>query len=404
MTQHEVVSTGGVLAGHTVEQVRAAVRKLFPNAKEAQVDQFGAGARFVVLRVAEIATAERITTALRAAGADVSVTSAFAGVELAPVDQPAPAPAVPAPPSRPMTPSGAPVAFRPPSAPVPPPAAPVPAPTNAKKSEVPWTWAIGAWVFFAVLVINGLSGLLSLNPGSLLYLLAGAIVLPPLRTWLSRKAGFNINHKAVAGVALVVAFFAISISNNIDNGRRAEAQKAAAAAAAKRAAEGAAQLKIQREAEFKQKRDEILSKVGKAVDEQRWRDAVVLSSPYLSTSDPVLMSLYAQASGEQGKIDSEARAKQQASEQQARKKDERRKLVEKQFSGWDGSHDGLTRYIKEHMNDPDSYEHIETKFADRGDYIVVITKFRGANAFGGKVINSVTAKVDFNGNVIQIIE
>ena len=84
-------------------------------------------------------------------------------------------------------------------------------------------------------------------------------------------------------------------------------------------------------------------------------------------------------------------------------KTERQIEVEKQFSAWDGSHSGLTTLIKKSMNDPDSYEHIETRFKDEGDYIFVITKFRGANAFGGKVINTVTAKVDLSGNVIEVI-
>lgn len=84
-------------------------------------------------------------------------------------------------------------------------------------------------------------------------------------------------------------------------------------------------------------------------------------------------------------------------------KTERQIEVEKQFSAWDGSHSGLTTLIKKSMNDPDSYEHIETRFNDEGDYILVITKFRGANAFGGKVINTVSAKVDFSGNVIEVI-
>ncbi|GHB44533.1 hypothetical protein [Mongoliitalea lutea] len=84
-------------------------------------------------------------------------------------------------------------------------------------------------------------------------------------------------------------------------------------------------------------------------------------------------------------------------------KTERQKEVEKQFSSWDGSHRGLTKKIKESMNDPDSYEHVETRFRDDGDYIFVITKFRGTNAFGGKVTNTVSAKVDFKGNVIEIV-
>lgn len=84
-------------------------------------------------------------------------------------------------------------------------------------------------------------------------------------------------------------------------------------------------------------------------------------------------------------------------------KTERQIKVESQFSAWDGSHRGLTNLIEKSMNDPDSYEHIETRFKDNGDHIYVISKFRGANAFGGKVITTVTAKVDFSGNVIQVI-
>ena len=55
------------------------------------------------------------------------------------------------------------------------------------------------------------------------------------------------------------------------------------------------------------------------------------------------------------------------------------------------------------MNDPDSYEHVETRFRDEGEYIFVITKFRGKNAFGGTVTNTISAKVDFDGDVIEII-
>ncbi len=84
-------------------------------------------------------------------------------------------------------------------------------------------------------------------------------------------------------------------------------------------------------------------------------------------------------------------------------KKNRKEKVEKQFSSWDGSHLGLTSIIKRSMNDPDSYEHIETRFRDDGNSIFVITEFRGKNAFGGKVKNTVSARVDFEGNVIEII-
>lgn len=84
-------------------------------------------------------------------------------------------------------------------------------------------------------------------------------------------------------------------------------------------------------------------------------------------------------------------------------KTERQLLIEDQFSAWDGSHPGLEKLIKENMNDPSSYEHVETRYRDDGDYLFIITKFRGNNAFGGKVVNTISAKVDFQGNVIEIV-
>lgn len=82
----------------------------------------------------------------------------------------------------------------------------------------------------------------------------------------------------------------------------------------------------------------------------------------------------------------------------------RKELIEKQLSGWDGSHRELTKIIKTSMNDPDSYEHVETVYWDMGDHLVVRTTFRGKNAFGGTVKNNVKAKTDINtGLVIEII-
>jgi len=74
------------------------------------------------------------------------------------------------------------------------------------------------------------------------------------------------------------------------------------------------------------------------------------------------------------------------------------------FSAWDGSHIALERLIKKTMNDPDSYEHEETVYWDQGDDLIVKTTFRGKNGFGGVVKNWVKAKVDLNGNVLQVLE
>jgi len=81
----------------------------------------------------------------------------------------------------------------------------------------------------------------------------------------------------------------------------------------------------------------------------------------------------------------------------------RKERLQKGFSNWDGSHRGLTAVIKKSMNDPSSYEHVRTEYIDNEDHLIVTTTFRGKNAFGGIVVNSVKAKTDLDGNVIEVI-
>ena len=82
----------------------------------------------------------------------------------------------------------------------------------------------------------------------------------------------------------------------------------------------------------------------------------------------------------------------------------RKEELSKHFSAWDGSHRGLTKVIKDSMNDPGSYDHVETVYWDQGDHLIVRTTFRGKNAFGGVVKNWVKAKVGLNGTVLEVIE
>ena len=105
-------------------------------------------------------------------------------------------------------------------------------------------------------------------------------------------------------------------------------------------------------------------------------------------------------------IEEQKRKEQEEAEKKKQEAEakERTEMIEKQFSAWDGSHIKLSRVIKESMNDPDSYEHVETKYWDMNDHIVVLTTFRGKNAFGGTVKNSVKAKISLDGEDIEIIE
>lgn len=83
---------------------------------------------------------------------------------------------------------------------------------------------------------------------------------------------------------------------------------------------------------------------------------------------------------------------------------ERKEKIGNSFSAWDGSHIGLTEYIKSHMLNPKSYEHVETFYSDQGEHLLVFTTYRGSNAFGGIVPTTITAICDLNGNVSEIIE
>lgn len=81
----------------------------------------------------------------------------------------------------------------------------------------------------------------------------------------------------------------------------------------------------------------------------------------------------------------------------------RKEMIERQFSGWDGSHKTLTLALKKVLNDPKSYEHVQTTYFDMKDHLVVKTTYRANNAFGAKVLNQVTAKVDLKGNIIEVV-
>ncbi len=107
----------------------------------------------------------------------------------------------------------------------------------------------------------------------------------------------------------------------------------------------------------------------------------------------------------QGEIAEKKRAQAfvQSSREAALARIKRTELIEKSFSGWDGSHKGLEQVIKASMHNPRSYEHVATKYWDMGDYLVVSTQYRGTNVFGAVVTNWAKAKVDLSGDVLEIL-
>ncbi len=82
----------------------------------------------------------------------------------------------------------------------------------------------------------------------------------------------------------------------------------------------------------------------------------------------------------------------------------REEVISDCFSAWDGSHLELTKLIKESMNDPDSYKHIKTIHWDKNGKLYVETTFRGKNAFGGVVKQTILAEIALDCRIIQVYE
>lgn len=78
----------------------------------------------------------------------------------------------------------------------------------------------------------------------------------------------------------------------------------------------------------------------------------------------------------------------------------RKENIERQFSAWDGSHRNFVRYIKQNMDNPKSFEHVNTWYGDKGEYIALRMQFRGTNKFGALVLQECVAQADIEGNII----
>lgn len=76
----------------------------------------------------------------------------------------------------------------------------------------------------------------------------------------------------------------------------------------------------------------------------------------------------------------------------------------KQFNFWDGSCYKLVDYVKENMNDADSFEHVKTYYIDKKDHLIVTMKYRGNNVLGAKVLNFIRAKVDYTTDTMTILQ
>lgn len=79
--------------------------------------------------------------------------------------------------------------------------------------------------------------------------------------------------------------------------------------------------------------------------------------------------------------------------------------LDEQFDHYDGSNYASVVAIQSIMNNPKSFEHVETHYVDtrgEGDTALrVFTKFRGTNAYGAIVTQTFISFIDTSGNVID---
>ncbi|MGE8499388.1 MAG: hypothetical protein ACN6O6_17945 [Pseudomonas sp.] len=329
---------------------------------------------------------------------------------------------------------------------------------NIIKSLESKLWLAGS----VALIVFGLASFSGSWKAALILLLAGAIVNPFVFGLITEKV--KLNDKFHIRVGIVWVFLVISTVTfqshhnqqlvEAKQNAEEETQRKVAEAALRRAEENKQRI-AQIANEFSANRDQIISQMDNAIAGRNLDEAKKLAERYSTVSDIAFLgsvakykdlqsqvdrenkisALLAQtktlkvsdyssavqiysklvelepgnqtyvktlARYEKIKLDAEEKARKEVAAQQAR--ESRKKEVEAQFSGWDGSHRTFERLIKQTMNDPDSYEHVETRFADNGDYIRVFTKFRGKNAFGGMVVDSATADFTITGDLIRIVE
>ena len=82
---------------------------------------------------------------------------------------------------------------------------------------------------------------------------------------------------------------------------------------------------------------------------------------------------------------------------------DRVKTIEKQFSGWDGSHTEFSKYLKNRLKNPDSYDHVKTLYVDKGDHILIETTYRATNSFNAVTTGKGYAKANIDGSSLEII-
>jgi hypothetical protein len=327
--------------------------------------------------------------------------------------------------------------------------------------SMPRLHLVGWWVLSGLVILLGMMAMIESWAATFLLVALALIICPPLYDKLSRDQAWAQSNSSriliVWGFLVAAPFVAneqVDARNTQKERETAQIASAKAADQARQQAEQAAQRRKNLTAEFNSNRTTTIASLDDALEKNDLAGAQQIYSKYSEVGDTQLMAYgpkidvlkvqtahdnelksakaklnglkandyagaiavytdlvrldpsnktYVDALSKNQAVQRVADQKAQKALQDAEAAAARTKLVEAQFSGWDGSHRGMERMIKASMNDPGSYEHIETRYRDMGTKIRVTEKFRGRNGFGGMVVNTVTADFDLNGGLLAVI-
>lgn len=283
--------------------------------------------------------------------------------------------------------------------------------------------------------ISGGGGLGALITGIALI----AIAAPTGRKWLYEKTRIRIHVGILAVICVALLWWQLDFAN----AGYTKADQEAKAKLEQESANRIAKAKADNKAEFDANKSSILADITSKIRAGQLPEAQAITSKFLAaTSDPDLARLKHQIDLEQtrarlsgldkepletqvnvytklaslepsnrdyaekakllsarlDRIQAEKAAEAQRQAAQALRKAD----IERQFSAWSGAHINLERAVKQSMKNPDSYQHVETRYRDMGDTIIVTTTIRGTNSFGGVVPQTFVAEVDRYGNVMSL--
>ena len=74
--------------------------------------------------------------------------------------------------------------------------------------------------------------------------------------------------------------------------------------------------------------------------------------------------------------------------------EKRQNELKKNFSSWNGSHNQFVEEIKSRLNNPSSFEHVETSYKDFGKNLQINMKFRAKNKFNATITTTAIGIVD----------